>query len=393
MPRIFFLPFTKIGISFIASLILGVIVVFIESSIDNVLQKKEIHQEFHAQIKRTIEAYKATHQGAGPQEVAQFIARYVEQVLPEQVIAAPPISDNPEEIDDEPIWSMEQGTGKLQLFLNPKYVGMEATGADVREITDGVLASLLIFFAFLVYVTKSEQSKLERRLHDEERHRLTTALHEQEAYALLGRMTAMLSHELRTPVATISNLVQSLPKRIGDGRFAERFIQLSQQELERMQRLIDNLLIYGKDLKIDNSTWIDLKRLIHESSQRHALSATIDDIQCYGDKFYLDILFTNLLRNSAEAGASEVRISLSKSAVNDRAMIDYQDNGKGFVPDLDLKPLLSPFVTTRSKGAGLGLYLSDKIVRAHGGELEPYRIDHGAGFRIWLPADTLKSTP
>ena len=206
-------------------------------------------------------------------------------------------------------------------------------------------------------------------------------------------MTATLSHELRTPVATISNLVQSLPQRIGDAVFAKRFIDLSNQELERMQRLIDNLLIYGKDIKADRMTWIDIKQLVQESAQRLSLTAVVDDFRCMGDKFYLDMLFANLMRNSAEAAAKEIRVSLHRNDADNRAVIDYQDSGKGFLPDLDLKPLLSPFVTTRSKGAGLGLYLADKIVRAHGGELEPYRPSTGAGFRIWLPINNVKSTP
>ena len=222
---------------------------------------------------------------------------------------------------------------------------------------------------------------------------MTTALHEQESYALLGRMTATLSHELRTPVATISNLVQSLPKRIGDSHFAERFIALSQQELERMQRLIDNLLIYGKDLKIDGATWIDLRQLIIDNAQSQKLAIKTDGIKCNGDKFYLDLLFGNLLRNSAEAGADEVLMTLFKTGDNERTAIDYQDNGSGFFPDMELKAFLSPFVTTRSKGAGLGLYLADKIVRAHGGEFELYRPENGAGFRIWLPSNIIKITP
>jgi len=391
MPRIFFLPITKISVSLLVSLILGIVVVFIQSTVDNISQRKEIRQKIHTQIKQTVHAYQSGHPDASPDDVAQFIVRYVNQVLPAEVTTVAPPAVGTKELDNKPLWSGSASGGTVKIFLNPEYMNAETTGADLGEIADGVLATLLIFFALLVYVTKSEQSKLERRLHDEERRRLTTALHEQEAYALLGRMTAALSHELRTPVATISNLVQSLPSRIGDGRFAERFIQLSQQELERMQRLIDNLLIYGKDLKIDRTAWIDIRQLILDGAQRHALTVAVDDVMCNGDKFYLDILFANLLRNSAEAGAGAVKISLSKPERSDRAAIAYQDDGKGFLPDLELKPLLSPFVTTRSKGAGLGLYLVDKIVRAHGGELELYRPDNGAGFRIWLPANAVKS--
>jgi len=389
----FFFPLTKIGLSLFVSLICGVVVVLVVSTADNILERKEIRHKIHTQIIQTIHAYQSSHRDAGPDEIAHFITRYTKQVLPEEVITVPPVYNGALKLDDKPLWTDASVSGQVQIYLNPEYIAAEATGADIVEITYGVLSALLIFFALWVYVTKSEQAKLERLLHNEERRRLTTALHEQEAYALLGHMTTTLSHELRTPVATLSNLMETFPKRIGDHRFAERFIQISHQELERMRRLIDNLLIYGKDLSLDNATWVDLKQLIREAAQRHDLDVTTDDIMCRGDKFYLDILFANLMRNSTEAGATAARVKLHTSEGDKRAMIVYQDNGRGFLPDIELKSLISPFVTTRSKGAGLGLDLANKIVRAHGGELELYRPTSGAGFRVWLPADAVSSNP
>lgn len=386
----FFNPFRKIAISFFVALVLGTVVVFIVSTMDNLAENKEIRKEIHTQILQTIHAYQTSHPNAGPGEIAQFITRYAKQVLPEEVITTPPAYNKLPKLDDKPIWSSAPFAGNVKIYLNPEYLVSETTGADIGEITYGVLTALLIFFALWVYVTKNEQSKLERLLHYEERRRLTTALHEQEAYVLLGQMTTTLSHELRTPVATLTNLLETFPKRIGDHRFAERFIQISHQELERMRRLIDNLLIYGKELSIDQAIWVDIKQLARENAQRLGLNLTINDIKCKGDKFYLDLLFANLMRNSAEAGANAVQIRRTeKSEDSARSVIDYQDNGRGFLPDIELKSLLSPFVTTRSKGAGLGLDLANKIVRAHSGELELYRPPAGAGFRIRLPTDTV----
>lgn len=384
-------PITKVTLSLFLSVILGIAVVFIESTMDNIAEKKEIRENIHTQIQQTVHAYQNSHRNADPDEIARFITRYAKQVLPQEVVTVPPAYNSALKLDAKPLWSTPASSGAVRIYLNPAYITAETTGADLGEITDGVLAALLIFFALWVYVTKTEQAKLQTLLHHEERLRLTNALHEQEAYALLGRMTTTLSHELRTPVATLSNLIETFPKRIGDRRFAERFIQISQQELERMRRLIDNLLIYGKELSLDQATWVDLNRLIHEAARRHNINVRVDDIKCNGDKFYLDILFANLLRNSAEAGATSAQVTLHKTDGDGRAMIDYHDNGRGFLPDIDLRKLLAPFVTTRSKGAGLGLDLANKIVRAHDGELELYRPDSGAGLRIHLPASAVST--
>ncbi len=310
------------------SLIFGVVVVLVVSTLDNIQEGKEIRHKIHTQIIQTIHAYQISHGDAGPDEIAHFITRYTKQVLPEEVITVPPVYNGALKLDDKPLWTSVATSDQVQIYLNPDYIASEATGADIVEITYGVLSALLMFFALWVYVTKSEQAKLERLLHNEERRRLTTALHEQEAYALLGRMTTTLSHELRTPVATLSNLMETFPKRIGDHRFAERFMQISLQELERMRRLIDNLLIYGKDLSLDNATWVDLKQLIREAAQRHDLNVTTDDIKCRGDKFYLDILFANLMQKQRGSGrrcrAYNTAQSRGRQAGNDRLSRQWQ---------------------------------------------------------------------
>src|SRR3569832_2205565 len=234
------------------------------------------------------------------------------------------------------------------------------------------------------------RAKSERRLHEEERLRLTTALHEQEAFALLGRMTATLSHELRTPVATISNLVQTLPTRMDDAQFAKRFVEIIREELARMQRMIENLLVYGKDLKIDAPEWVELHPLLSVIAKNYGLSLSGAHASIYGDGFYLQLLFTNLLRNSADAGAHEVHLRIRSDEDDVYAILEYEDDGEGFAAEANLNELRSPFVTTRSKGAGLGLYLAEKVVCAHGGIIELYRPARGAGVRLWLSLKSLR---
>lgn len=389
MPMIF-RRLTKVAVHTAIAVVLGAIVVVIESHIDNALQKREIEKSTRHQIKQAVHAYQATHINASPEDVAQFLKEYVARTMPDilSVVQRPKMLSGGHA--EPPLWSFYTSEERLDMYMRPEYIGNEATGVDLREITDGILVSFLIFLGLLVYATANERAKLERRLHEEERHRLTTALHEQEAFALLGRMAATLSHELRTPVATISNLVQTLPARMEDTQFAKRFLEITREELMRMQRMIDNLLVYGKDLKIDTPEWIELRPLLTKAVKTYGLRlAAAASGSLYGDGFYLQLLFTNLLRNSADAGAHEVRVVMKNSEDGVYSLLEYEDDGEGFAAGIDLNELRSPFVTTRSKGAGLGLYLVEKIVRAHGGVLELYRPARGAGVRIWLP---LKAT-
>ncbi len=210
-------------------------------------------------------------------------------------------------------------------------------------------------------------------------------LKEQETLALLGRMSATLAHELKTPVATISNMVQVLPERIKDEKFTGRFIAITGEELKRTQQLIDNLLVYGKEIGVAGRDWIHLKPFIEDLSKRSGITISgCPEASLLCDKFYMGLLLENLLRNSRAAKATEVNVSLN----SDKGItieMSFEDNGVGFPANTDLEQLLSPFITMRSSGAGLGLHLVKKISAAHGWNIGLYRPGNGAGVRIIIP--------
>jgi nitrogen fixation/metabolism regulation signal transduction histidine kinase len=120
--------------------------------------------------------------------------------------------------------------------------------------------------------------------------------------------------------------------------------------------------------------------------------STCPEFRVYGDRFYIELLFENLMRNSAEAGADRIHVEIDSSSSEDEsaAEILFEDNGRGFAADYDLNELISPFVTSRSSGAGLGLYLIKKVILAHGGKIFLYRLENGAGVKILLPKKRVK---
>ena len=221
---------------------------------------------------------------------------------------------------------------------------------------------------------------------------LRKALQEHEALALLGKMAATLAHELKTPLATISNLVQTLPSRVSDETFVRRFIALTKEELERMQQLMDNLLVYGKQIDVKHEEWIEFKSFIKTLTDKNHLKINlIPEGKIYGDKFYMALLFENLLRNSRAAGADIISISVTElSGDGFFTAVLFEDNGRGFPKDADLKELMAPFITWRPHGAGLGLYLVSKIASSHSGKVSLYRLDSGAGVRISFPKSRIK---
>jgi signal transduction histidine kinase len=221
---------------------------------------------------------------------------------------------------------------------------------------------------------------------------LDTALQQHEALTLLGRMSAALAHELRTPIASISNLLQTFPSRRSDEQFVKRFLELMGEEVNRTQQLLDNLLAYGKEIDIRKSEWITIGDFLNRAVTS-GLSVDIPTkFMIFGDRFYLELLFKNLLRNSREAGADRIKIRLNVHPENtvSNTEIACEDNGAGFSPTADLGKLTDPFVTSRSRGGGLGLYLAKKIATAHGGSLSLQGMEKGARVIIALPMSRIR---
>jgi signal transduction histidine kinase len=117
-----------------------------------------------------------------------------------------------------------------------------------------------------------------------------------------------------------------------------------------------------------------------------------DDYLIYGDRFYLGLLFKNLIRNSREAAAGTVRVNVHIPREQTAfAEIVCEDDGSGFPLTADLEKMTDPFVTSRSRGGGLGLYLSKKITMAHGGSLSLARREKGARVILSVPLKRIKT--
>ena len=172
----------------------------------------------------------------------------------------------------------------------------------------------------------------------------------------------------------------------------KRFMTLTGEELNRTQQLIDNLLVYGKDIDILNEEWIPIKSFFTEAVATGLQLEISGPYMIYGDRFYLGLLFKNLIRNSREAEAGKVRVSVhiphEKAPL---AEIVCEDNGSGFPLTADLEKLTAPFVTSRSRGGGLGLYLSKKVAMAHDGSLSLERMDRGARVIVTVPVRRIKA--
>ena len=229
----------------------------------------------------------------------------------------------------------------------------------------------------------------------------------QNAITLYKTLFDSLSHELRTPIATIVGASDNLLQKNSNVSEDDKLKLVGEISIAsfRLNRLIDNLLnmqrLESGMLKI-KPDWCEVSDLINSSVSRLKNELSSHDLQIQiQDEFpiiKLDVglieqaLF-NLLHNETLYTPSGSTITILAKYFNNLLIISISDNGKGF-SDEELKLLFTKFYRSTAKttgGTGLGLSIVKGFVEAHGGTVKvENNIPHGAKFTLEIPVEKLE---
>jgi len=216
-----------------------------------------------------------------------------------------------------------------------------------------------------------------------------------ENLALLGTMASSVAHEVRNPLAAINGLVELIrdnsPPDSPHRRYCERIIQ----SIERINRICQELLTVGNPEPRDVAP-VDLNALARETVElcRYdtGLRETVvhedfapDLPQVMGDRERLGQVILNILRNAFQAVKEGGEVTVRTRAEGDIARVEVHNTGPPIPPEVREK-LFTLFFTTKRRGTGLGLAVSQQLVRAHDGRiLVASSAEHGTTFTIELP--------
>lgn len=250
---------------------------------------------------------------------------------------------------------------------------------------------------------REAEARRERAQAREERERLLREL--EEAVRARDQFIGIASHELKTPLTSLSLHVQKLELLLGAGTFSPESlrprIELLRRQSERLNALINDLLDVGQLSKGPlqlNRQPISVTQLVREVCARHrdalqrvGCDLTVelqDEVTASVDASRLEQVLGNLLSNAAKYGPGKpVRVALEKAGSELR--LSVRDHGIGIDPD-DRERIFGRFERAVSDhhygGLGMGLWIVREIVQAHGGRVGAESVPGaGATFTVLLP--------
>ncbi len=232
------------------------------------------------------------------------------------------------------------------------------------------------------YIPKKGMLLLLRDRTDQQK--MQSSLNQSERLRELGEMAATLAHEIRNPLGGIEGFAQLLKRDLPEPSH-QRMVEAILQGTGALNRLVSHVLDYSRPLKL-HFTPTDLVKLIRESCAlfQAAPNSPIIQFKTYPQSLFLSLdrdriqsVILNLLRNAAEAGAGQIKLTLTK-----KGHLTIQDDGKGMESE-EIEKLFTPFFTTKSTGTGLGLATSLSTLEAHGGKIEVFS-KPGAGSKFTI---------
>lgn len=212
----------------------------------------------------------------------------------------------------------------------------------------------------------------------EERHYKAQALERAKSKAL-SRLITGIAHEIRNPLTSIKTYAELIPRKVDNPHFREQISTVIPNEVERVNKLIENLIDYTKPKAIISETFslndvVESCLLLFKPSFDKASIRIIlkmeSNIFITADKNQLKQVIINIILNAIDAIEDPINGIISFTTVendNDKMLI-IKDNGIGIDKD-EMEHVFELFYTTKIKGSGIGLPLSKQLVEENGGEI------------------------
>lgn len=220
----------------------------------------------------------------------------------------------------------------------------------------------------------------ELRRHSEQLEELveerTKELKEAERLATIGKLAAMVGHDLRNPLTGIAGATYYLKEKLGqkiDKKMTE-MLEIIEKDIEYSNKIINDLLDYSKKIQLELKE-TTLRTIVSEALSLVKIPENIQVINASRNKPMVKVdvekvkrVFVNIIKNAVDAMPEGGKITIKSKETNVNLGISFTDTGTG-ISDEVMRKLGEPLFTTKARGMGFGLAICKRMVEAHGGSI------------------------
>jgi len=261
---------------------------------------------------------------------------------------------------------------------------VELRARITRDLLVGIIVGLALILAAVIFW------RLSLRAQAVESH-----LAEQRHLAALGEMSAVLAHEIRNPLAALKGHAQLLAEKVEGDPALERKTARIVDASQRLETLTHSLLDFARISQVKRIA-VDPTAVLRRCADACSAPVELDTEHAPStwalDETRIEQVLNNLLDNAAQASSMagpETPVRARILTQRRRLVFEIRDHGPG-VPPEESERIFEPFHTTRTRGTGLGLAVTQRIVELHGGTIELRSPpEGGACFHIELPPHDL----
>ncbi len=252
-----------------------------------------------------------------------------------------------------------------------------------RLITEIILE---IAIALESSLYREEIARINRKAVEDEKNKLISK------FSLIGEMSTSIAHEVRNPMTTVRGLAQLLAE---ENPAQEPYFELMIEEIDRANTTITEFLNlatnrFSKKEEVGIISFMEIIfDLVHAKAVSRGINLTLElfteEITVYIDPEQMKQACINIMQNALEASriGDTVGVKINEDAKS--VILEFWDKGRG-VEAKNLTHIMEPFFTTKGNNSGLGLSVSYKIIRDHGGDMViTSEINRGTTVKVTLP--------
>ncbi|WP_139490940.1 PAS domain S-box protein [Brevibacillus dissolubilis] len=303
-------------------------------------------------------------------------------------------------------WSAEEAIGQPLMIVPPEYkleskrlsqevlTGQQVSGYEtIRQRKDGQLLHVSLTLSPIRDASGQVIGTAAITRDISEKKRTEELLVSSEKLSAIGELAAGVAHEIRNPLTALRGFVQLLHSMV---KQHDEYFDIMLTELDRINFIVSELLVLAKP-QVVSFQKRDLHHLLHHVITLLDTQAIMSNVQMFlqiekdlplitCEENQLKQVFINILRNGIDsmADGGQIHIKVSTQA-DERIVLHFIDQGCG-IPEERIPKLGQPFYSTKEKGTGLGLMVSQKIIRDHQGTMNiASEVGKGTTVTITLP--------